>query len=45
VLLQLAAKSFVVTEPIGDGATRHRLLETLRAYAGERLAAGSDSDR
>jgi predicted ATPase len=45
VLFQLAAESLVVTGPIGDEAARYRPLETLRAYAGERLAAGSDSDR
>ncbi len=37
----LVAKSLVVTAE-HDGETRYRLLDTIRAYAAEKLAAGSD---
>jgi predicted ATPase len=35
---QLAAKSLLVVEPAAAG-TRYRLLETIRPYAADRLAA------
>lgn len=37
---QLVQKSLVVMEP---GGSRYRMLETVRAYAGEKLAEGSDA--
>jgi predicted ATPase len=40
MLARLVDKSLVVTSVPGEGgATRYRLLETLRAYGGERLVA------
>jgi non-specific serine/threonine protein kinase len=40
LLTRLADKSLVVAEEQPDGTARYRLLETLRQYARERLAAG-----
>jgi predicted ATPase/DNA-binding SARP family transcriptional activator len=40
----LVAKSLVTVEPTGD-ELRYRLLETLRAFAAERLAREGDADR
>ncbi|MGZ6587484.1 MAG: BTAD domain-containing putative transcriptional regulator [Solirubrobacteraceae bacterium] len=42
VLARLVAKSLVVAEPAGPGATRYRLLEMLRDYAGERLTISGE---
>jgi predicted ATPase/class 3 adenylate cyclase/DNA-binding CsgD family transcriptional regulator len=42
LLARLVDKSLVVGEAGGDGTGRHRLLETLREYARERLAATGD---
>jgi predicted ATPase/DNA-binding XRE family transcriptional regulator len=42
LLLQLVDKSLVQTDETADGWTRYRLLETLRQYGLERLAATSD---
>jgi predicted ATPase/DNA-binding winged helix-turn-helix (wHTH) protein len=42
-LANLVAKSLVSNE-IVDGTTRHRLLETTRAYALEKLAAGAEDE-
>jgi predicted ATPase/DNA-binding CsgD family transcriptional regulator len=40
LLARLVAKSMVVAEPLADGtAMRYRMLETLRAYGKDRLAA------
>ena len=44
VLSRLVARSLVVAEPDAHGAVRYRLLETLRAYAHERLAERGDGD-
>ncbi len=44
VLCGLVDKSLVVTEPVAGGVTRYRLLETLRHYAGEQLAAAGEDD-
>jgi predicted ATPase len=41
LLIRLVDRSMVVREPWQDGS-RYRLLETLRQYAGERLAADDD---
>jgi predicted ATPase/DNA-binding SARP family transcriptional activator len=41
-LCQLAAKSLVVAEPAAVESSRYRLLETLRYYATERLAAANE---
>ncbi len=40
-VVNLEARSLVVAEPVGDG-TEYRLLETIRAYAREHLAASGD---
>src|SRR5262249_32769130 len=40
LLTRLADQSLVVAEEQPDGTARYRLLETLRQYARERLAAG-----
>ena len=40
VLCELVAKSLVVSDSATAGASRYRMLETLRAYAAELLAAG-----
>jgi predicted ATPase/DNA-binding SARP family transcriptional activator len=42
VLCELVAKSLAVTEPAPAGATRYRMLETLRDYAAERLSAADE---
>jgi predicted ATPase len=44
VLCRLVAKSLVVAEHAVGGATRYRLLETLRAYAWERLTAAGEQN-
>ncbi|MDT7553435.1 MAG: hypothetical protein QOI16_1971 [Pseudonocardiales bacterium] len=45
VLASLVDKSLVVAVPQADGPTRYRMLETIRAYAGEKLdAAGERPD-
>lgn len=41
LLIALIEKSLVVADENGD---RYRMLETLRQYAGEKLAAGADAD-
>jgi non-specific serine/threonine protein kinase len=40
LLVRLVDKSLVLAEETADGSTRYRLLETLRQYGQERLAAG-----
>jgi len=46
LLSNLVDKSLVVAEPqADDGSTRYRLLETLREFAGERLAANGGLER
>jgi predicted ATPase len=42
LLAHLVDQSLVVVEPHSDGSRRYRLLETVRAYATERLAAASE---
>jgi non-specific serine/threonine protein kinase len=44
LLERLVVKSLVTAEPGPDGAVRYRLLETIRQYAAERLAAGGDGE-
>jgi non-specific serine/threonine protein kinase len=44
LLLRLVEKSLVVAEPSDDGAKRYRLLETLRQYAREKLAASGEAE-
>ena len=44
LLAHLVDQSLVVVEPDSDGSRRYRLLETVRAYATERLAAASEVD-
>ena len=44
-LQKLADKSMLQIEPGVDGATRYRLLETIREYAAGRLAASGDEAR
>ena len=44
-LQALADKSMLQVEPGADGATRYRLLETVRDYAGERLTATGEEAR
>jgi non-specific serine/threonine protein kinase len=44
LLAHLVDQSIVVVEPDSDGSRRYRLLETVRAYATERLAAASEVD-
>jgi predicted ATPase len=41
---RVADKSLVVTEPSAEGASRFRLLETIREYATERLIAAGEVD-
>ena len=43
LLTALVDKSLVVVEPVGDG-TRYRLLETVRQYAGDRLAERGETE-
>jgi non-specific serine/threonine protein kinase len=43
LLTRLAEQSLVETEAQPDGTARYRLLETLREYARERLAAGGEA--
>jgi non-specific serine/threonine protein kinase len=43
-LLGLVDQSLVVAEPLPDGTTRYRLLETLRQYAQEALEAGGGAE-
>jgi len=38
-------KSLIVIEALGAGASRYRLLETIRQYAGERLVEAGEADR
>jgi non-specific serine/threonine protein kinase len=45
LLLRLVDKSLVVAEPSDDGEARYRLLETLRQYSMEKLAASGETDR
>jgi predicted ATPase len=40
LLIRLVDRSLVVAEEQPDGPARYRLLETLRQYAHEKLAAG-----
>jgi predicted ATPase len=42
LLSHLVARSLLIAEPDARGAVRYRLLETLRAYAEERLAGRGD---
>ena len=44
LLLGLVDQSLVVAEPLPDGTTRFRLLETLRQYAREALEAGGGAE-
>jgi diguanylate cyclase (GGDEF)-like protein len=44
LLAALVDKSLVVAEPERDGPARYRMLETIRAYAVDRLAADPDAD-
>jgi predicted ATPase len=44
LLLRLVDKSLVVAEPGDEGADRYRLLETLRQYALEHLAASGEGE-
>ena len=41
---RVADKSLIVIEPLAAGASRHRLLETIREYAAERLAEAGEVD-
>ena len=41
-LTSLVDKSLVVAVPQADGPTRYRMLETIRAYAGEKLEAAGE---
>jgi predicted ATPase/class 3 adenylate cyclase/tetratricopeptide (TPR) repeat protein len=43
-LVGLVGKSMVLAEPTDQGTTRYRLLETLRAFARERLDAADETD-
>jgi predicted ATPase/DNA-binding CsgD family transcriptional regulator len=43
LLVALADKSLVEVEPDTSGETRYRMLETIREYAGERLAAAGET--
>jgi non-specific serine/threonine protein kinase len=45
VLSELVTKSLVIAEPGLAGATRYRMLETLRAYAGRQLTGAGEFDR
>jgi predicted ATPase/class 3 adenylate cyclase len=45
LLLRLVDKSLVVAEPSDEGESRYRLLETLRQYALEKLAATGETER
>ena len=46
LLTRLASKSLLVSEPRADGTVRYRMLETVRAYAAEKLEwAGEVSER
>jgi non-specific serine/threonine protein kinase len=44
LLLGLVDQSLVMAEPLPDGTTRYRLLETLRQYAGEALEASGAAE-
>ena len=44
-LTELVGKSLIVQEEGPDQASRYRLLETMRAYAGQQLAAAGEPDR
>jgi predicted ATPase/class 3 adenylate cyclase len=44
LLPRLVEKSLVVAEPVDDGTDRYHLLETLRQYALEKLAARGEAD-
>jgi predicted ATPase/class 3 adenylate cyclase len=44
LLASLVAKSLVTATAAGHGDTRYRLLETVRMYAAEKLAAAEDAD-
>jgi non-specific serine/threonine protein kinase len=41
---RVADKSLIVANPLAPGASRHRLLETIRQYAAERLAEAGEVD-
>src|SRR5580700_4470998 len=43
LLTALAEKSLLLTD--GDGAPRYRMLDTIKEYAGDRLAEAGESDR
>ncbi|HXY94962.1 MAG TPA: adenylate/guanylate cyclase domain-containing protein [Acidimicrobiia bacterium] len=43
-LASLVAKSLLLADEDGDGVTRYQMLETIRAYARERLDAEGESD-
>jgi predicted ATPase/DNA-binding CsgD family transcriptional regulator len=46
LLARLVDRSLVIAEPVdGSGRTRYRLLETVRAYAWQRLVDVGDADR
>jgi predicted ATPase/DNA-binding SARP family transcriptional activator len=45
VIARLVDKSLVVADRAGDGEPRYRLLETVRAYAAERLAEAGEAER
>jgi tetratricopeptide (TPR) repeat protein len=45
VIARLVDKSLLVAEPGWDGEPRYRLLETMRAYAADRLAEAGEADR
>jgi predicted ATPase len=41
---RVADKSLIVAEPLGAGAGRHRLLQTIRQFSAERLAEAGEVD-
>jgi predicted ATPase/DNA-binding CsgD family transcriptional regulator len=45
LLAHVVDQSLVVAEPESDGGRRYRLLETVRAYAAERLASAGEVER
>jgi predicted ATPase/DNA-binding CsgD family transcriptional regulator/DNA-binding XRE family transcriptional regulator len=44
LLGRLVDKSLVIAEPVDGGSVRYRLMETVRQYGAERLAAQSDAE-